>query len=359
MSENRGEPVNVALLGYGYAGKTFHAPLISNVAGLTLAKVVSSSSEKVLADFPNTTVTANHDDVFSDDSIDLIVIATPNDTHFDLAKRALNAGKHVVVDKPFTTTVDEAKELIKLSEKKNAVLSVFHNRRWDADFLTIKKLLEANTLGEVMHFESHFDRYRPEVRDRWREQAGAGTGIWFDLGSHLLDQVLQLFGKPDSIFADLEQQRDNASAVDYFHATLHYGKRRVILHGSALVAADNPRFILHGKLGSFVKFGLDTQEDSLKDGEKVNVGNWGLDIRDGSLTTYTGDKPQSTFVSTERGDYVAYYEQVRSAIRQNLPNPVSAQDALAVMELLELGAASSSAGRLMSYSPELAKKNGR
>ena len=348
--------VNVALLGYGYAGKTFHAPLISSVSGMTLAKVVSSSSEKVLADYPNSSVTASHDEVFADDSIDLVVIATPNDTHFDLAKRALNAAKHVVVDKPFTTTVDEAKELIKLAEKQNRILSVFHNRRWDADFLTIKKLLESNVLGEVMHFESHFDRYRPQVRDRWREQAGAGTGIWFDLGSHLLDQVLQLFGKPDSIFADLELQRDNAAAIDYFHAILSYGKRRVILHGSALVAADNARFTVHGKLGSFVKFGLDTQEDSLKDGEKVNVGNWGLDTRDGSLTTYNGDKPQNSFLTTERGDYVAFYEQVRSAITQGSPNPVTANDALMVMELLELGITSSNTRKAMSYTEELHRK---
>lgn len=357
MVEFKGETVNVALLGYGYAGKTFHAPLISSVAGLALTNVVSSDSEKVLKDLPKTRVISNHDDAFSNDAIELVVIATPNDTHFDLAKRALNAGKHVVVDKPFTTTVSEAKELIKLAETKKRILSVFHNRRWDADFLTIKKLLNQNTLGEVMHFESHFDRYRPEVRDRWREQAGAGSGIWFDLGSHLLDQVIQIYGTPDSINADLELQRDRASAVDYFHTILHYGNRRVILHGSALVAADSPRFTLHGKLGSFVKYGLDTQEDALKNGDKVDEGDWGIDPRDGTLTTYSGDNPHTEMLVTERGDYSAYYEKVRDAIRFDTPNPVSAQEALMVMELLELGVVSSSSGRTTSCLKEPSRTN--
>lgn len=357
MGAFKGEPVNVALLGYGYAGKTFHAPLISSVDGLNLTKVVSSDSAKVMKDFPTATVTKSHDDAFADDSIELVVIATPNDTHFDLAKRALNAKKHVVVDKPFTTTADEAKELIKLADKQNKVLSVFHNRRWDADFLTLEKLLEKKTLGEVMHLESHFDRYRPEVRQRWREQAGAGTGIWFDLGSHLLDQVLQLFGEPDSIQADLELQRDEANAVDYFHTILRYGKRRVILHGSALVAAESPRFVLHGKHGSYIKYGLDTQEDSLKNGDKVNGEKWGVDTKNGALTTYNNDEPQTSELATERGNYSAYYEGVRDAIRLNSPNPVTAHDALLVMELLELGAASSASGRAISYMPELNKTN--
>lgn len=351
----KNETVNVALLGYGYAGKTFHAPLIMGIPDLDLKVVVSSDAKKVQSDLANVSVCASHDQVFADNNINLVVIATPNDTHFDLAKRALQAGKHVVVDKPFTTTCAEAEELIELARARELVLSVFHNRRWDADFLTVRKILRDGVLGDVMHFESHFDRYRPEVRQRWREQAGVGSGIWFDLGSHLLDQTLQLFGQPDSIQADLEQQRDGAQTVDFFHVVLRYGKMRAILHASALVAAESPRFTIHGKLGSYVKFGLDPQEDALKRNDDVNGDDFGKDARDGTLTVSTappGDAPcHATTRETERGNYLAYYSGIGDAISKGACNPVPAEDALNVMRLLELGCQSSVAKKLMDCRP--------
>jgi predicted dehydrogenase len=341
--------VKVALLGYGYAGKTFHAPLIMGVPGLELSVVVSSNASKVSADLPEASVVSDHEQVFANTDVELVVIATPNDTHFDLALRALKAGKHVVVDKPFTTTCREAEQLIELARTQNLILSVFHNRRWDADFLTLKKLFAQDVLGEVMHFESHFDRYRPEVRQRWREQAGAGTGIWFDLGSHLIDQSLQLFGQPESIQADLELQRDGAQAVDYFHVVLHYGRMRAILHASALVAAESPRFTAHGKLASYVKFGLDTQEDALKRGDDVCGPEFGVDRRDGSVTIRreSGSPEEISKLSTEKGNYLAYYEGVVNSIRKDAPNPVPPEDALNVMRLLELGVQSSESGKVI------------
>ncbi len=337
--------LGVALLGYGYAGKTFHAPLLAGIEDIDLCVIMSSDATKVHKDFPDAIVEADADKVFANQEVSLVVIATPNDSHFDLAKRALNAGKHVVVDKPFTTTVAEATELIDLAEKKSLVLSVFHNRRWDADFLTVKELMDEKSLGKVMHFESHFDRYRPVVQQRWREQAGAGTGIWFDLGSHLLDQTLCLFGEPDSIQASLEIQREKGTAVDFFHVVLGYGKARVILHGSVLVPAESPRFVIHGTVGSYIKYGLDVQEAALKLGTDVHSSDWGTDNRDGVLTTYVDDSPYPKSIKTKRGNYLAYYEGVRDAIRGDAPNPVPATEAKAVMLLLERGVESHVSGK--------------
>jgi len=331
------ETLGVALLGYGYAGKTFHAPLIAGTPGLQLTSFLSSDAGKVHADYPGTDVSNDAAKLFADKRISLVVIATPNDSHFPLAKQALEAGKHVVVDKPFTTTVEEADQLIALAEQKSLVLSVFHNRRWDSDFLTVKKLLDERKLGAVMHFESHFDRYRPAVQQRWREQAGAGTGIWFDLGSHLLDQTICLFGLPESIQANLEIQRNGGTATDFFHVVLSYGKMRAILHGSVLVPAESARFTIHGTAGSYIKFGLDVQESALKLQEDVHSADWGVDTRDGVLTTYIEDKPVPENVHTVRGNYLAYYAGVRDAVLTGAPNPVPARQAKLVMELLELG----------------------
>lgn len=345
MADQVERHINVAVVGYGYAGKTFHAPLVANTDGLRLAMVVSSSAEKVVCDFPNVKVVPDVSRAFADPSIDLVVIATPNDTHFELARDALLAGKHAVVDKPFTTTISEAEALLALPQAKKQVLSVFQNRRWDSDFLTVRQLLEENRLGDIVHFESHFDRYRPEVRQRWRESPGPGGGIWFDLGPHLLDQALLLFGPPDSIYADIEQQRTGATAADFFHVMLKYGHKRVILHASALVAADGPRFIVHGRQASFVKYGLDTQEDALKRGDCPGKGYWGKDDRDGMLTTREDDVPKAVTVKTCQGNYLKYYEAIRDSILKETPVPVHASNSLVVMKLLELGCQSSESNK--------------
>ncbi|WP_407692383.1 oxidoreductase [Raoultella terrigena] len=235
MSDN----IRVAIIGYGYASKTFHAPLISGTPGMTLAAVSSSDEGKVRIDWPAVSVVAEPRQLLDDPNIDLIVIPTPNDTHFPLAKAALEAGKHVVVDKPFTVTLSQARELDAVARSRGRLLSVFHNRRWDSDFLTVKSLINEGLLGEVCYFESHFDRYRPRIRDRWRERGGPGSGIWFDLGPHLLDQAICLFGLPVSMTVDLAQLRPGAQSTDYFHAVLVYPQRRVILHATLLAAAEN------------------------------------------------------------------------------------------------------------------------
>ncbi|CNK60998.1 Oxidoreductase family, NAD-binding Rossmann fold protein [Yersinia aldovae ATCC 35236] len=334
------EMIKVGLLGYGYASKTFHAPLIMGTPGLELAGVSSSDASKVHADWPSMTVVSSPQALFDDPTIDLIVIPTPNDTHFPLAQQALAAGKHVVVDKPFTVTLSQANDLKKQADAAQRLLSVFHNRRWDSDFLTLKTLLAEGSLGNVVYFESHFDRYRPEIRQRWREQAGAGSGIWYDLGPHLLDQALQLFGLPDTLNVDLGMLRPGAQSVDYFHATLGYQGKRVVLHGTVLAAAETARYIVHGQEGSYVKYGLDPQEDRLKSGERLPQADWGYDMRDGIVTLSHDGVLTAKPLLTLPGNYPAYYAGIRDAILGTADNPVPTSDAIKVMELIELGLAS-------------------
>lgn len=339
--------LKAGIVGYGYATKTFHAPLIAAVPGMELAAVSSRDPAKVGADWPGLQVFDSPEALFACAEIELVVIPTPNDTHFPLAAHALAAGKHVVVDKPFTLTTGEAEELIALAHRYDRLLSVFHNRRWDADFLTLQAVLREGSLGRVTHFESHFDRYRPQVQARWREAAGPGGGLWYDLGSHLLDQALQLFGAPDGIWVDLARQRDGAVADDWFHAVLRYGDMRAILHGSALVAAPGPRLAAHGTGGSFVKFGLDPQEDALKAGLRPGSAGWGADPRPAQLTLHAGAESGQS-VNSVAGNYLAYYAGIRDAIRLGAPNPVPAEQALRVMRLIECGIASAREGRSLA-----------
>ncbi|MCL2900264.1 oxidoreductase [Brenneria tiliae] len=344
MSDN----VRVGLLGYGYASKTFHAPLIAGTPGLELAAISSSNADKVRADWSTIRVASDPQTLFNDPDIDLIVIPTPNDTHFPLAKQALQAGKHVVVDKPFTVTLSQAHELGLVAEHTGKLLSVFHNRRWDSDFLTLKHLLHTGSLGDVVYLESHIDRFRPQVRQRWREDGSEGSGIWYDLGPHLLDQALQLFGLPVAIQVDLAQLRPGSKATDYFHAILIYPQRRVVLHASMLAAAPSARYIVHGTRGSFVKFGLDPQEDRLKAGERPPQENWGQDRRDGVLTLHHDGVVAEQAVPTLAGDYPAYYAAIRDALHGKGENPVTVHQAIQVMELIEVGLISHEQKKVMT-----------
>ncbi len=339
------DSLNVALVGYGFVGKVFHAPLIAATDGFHLHTVVSSNAPAVQADFADVRVVPQLADALADPAIDLVVIATPNPLHAPQAHAVLDAGRHVVVDKPFTVTVDEARDVIAHAERAGKLLSVFHNRRYDSDFTTLRGLLASDALGEVTQFESHFDRFRLEVRDRWREQAGPGAGLWYDLGPHLLDQALQLFGSPLAITADIAVQRDGGITADYFHAMLRYPRLRVILHASTMMAANDLRFSVHGTGGSFVKQGLDSQEDALKAGRTPGDAQWGHDPRPGTLTTVLGDATTTRSVDGVPGDYRRYYAAVRDAIRGTSPNPVPATQALEVMQLIALGIESSETRR--------------
>ncbi|MEQ4671002.1 MULTISPECIES: oxidoreductase [Providencia] len=330
-------PIKVGIVGYGYASKTFHAPFIATLPGYELTAISSSDPNKVTLDWPNVAVASSPEKLFANPEIELVIIPTPNDTHYALASQALAAGKHVVVDKPFTVTVEEAEKLQQQALKEGKLLSVYHNRRWDAGFLTLKKLFSDGCLGDIKYYESHFDRYRPETRQRWRESAVAGGGIWYDLGPHLLDQALQFFGKPLGITADLGIIRPNAEATDYFHVLLNYSDKKVVLHATTVAAAESPLYVIHGMKGSYVKYGLDSQEDELKKGRLPTDDNWGIDKRNGYVTLSQNDELVTQEWINEKGNYGGYYLAIYEAIRNGAATPVLPQEAINIMKLIEAG----------------------
>jgi predicted dehydrogenase len=338
--------IRVALIGYGYVGRTFHAPLLRATPGLELAAIASSRPERVHADLPGIPIVASLEEALALPSIDLVVIATPNDTHVPMATTALNAGKHVVLEKPLAPTLGEARALASLAKSTQRVLAVFQNRRWDGDFLAITDLLARGALGEVSHFESHFDRYRPLVRDRWRERAGVGSGLWFDLGPHLVDQALRLFGLPDRVTANLAAQREGAQSDDWAHAILEYGRRRVILHTSVLVAARGPRFIVHGRTGSWIKHGVDAQERLLV---AALTPDGAASPDDGERAVLVdGVSGTENEISISRGDYRQFYLQVRDVLNGAGSNPVPPEQVVPVIAVLEAAIRSSAEGRAMT-----------
>ena len=337
--------IGVALIGYGYAGRVFHAPLIRATPGLELAIISSSRPERVRADLPSIPVVSSPEEACALPSVDLVVIATPNDTHVPIATTALRAGKHVVVEKPLAPTLEGAREIAALAQSLDRVLAVFQNRRWDGDFLGLTELLRSRALGDVTHFESHFDRYRPLVRDRWRERAGVGSGVWYDLGPHLVDQVLQLFGLPDRVMATVAAQRAGAQSDDWAHVVLEYSRLRVILHTSMLVAAPLPRFIVHGTTASWIKYGLDSQERQLN---SVFTPDAAAKVEDPERAVLVdGENGRETEMPVRRGDYSQFYLRLRDALQGTGSNPVPPQQALGVMAIVELAIHSSSAGRAL------------
>lgn len=345
--------LNVALIGFGYVGQTFHAPLIDSVEGLSLALIASSDAGKVHARWPQVRVTADYLAAATDPAIDLVVIASPNDSHYPLACAALLAGKHVVIDKPFTVSVDEARDLVELAETRGRLLSVFHNRRWDGDFLGAQAALRSGALGDVRECISRFDRFAPVPRDRWRERPGPGAGLWFDLGPHVVDQALCLFGLPQTVMADMAGLRDGAAGVvDWAQVVLGYDaggvQRRVTLHVTRLAAWNAPRFELHGTAGSWCSTGLDTQEDQLKAGMVPGAPDWGSDPRPVWQVLGTA---AAVDVPRPRGDYRQYYLGIRDALRGTGPNPVPATEALQVMAVMDCAMRSAAEGRTLRFSP--------
>ncbi len=346
--------LRVGLIGYGFSGRTFHAPVIGAVPGMTLAAVASSRPDEVRADWPDAAVVPDAAALVARGDIDLVVVATPNAQHFECAKAALEGGKHVVVDKPLTLDAVQARELAALAQRHDRLLSVYQNRRYDADFLTLKDVLASNRLGRPVYFESRFERFRPRVQDRWREQSVPGAGLWIDLGAHLVDQAVQLFGRPDTLQLDCGALRDGAKVEDHFHALLRYesglyAPLRVVLHAGTLAAHPAARYVLHGTRGSYVKHGFDQQEEALRAGEKPGGEAWGEDPSQGELALgAVGNWVQSNQWPNRSGNYVDYYAAVRDAIRGTGPNPVPPDQAVALMELLDLGTRSAREGRALA-----------
>ncbi|AOJ61150.1 oxidoreductase [Burkholderia ubonensis] len=341
--------LRIGLMGFGFAGATFHAPVIAASGRTQVAAIATGQPDRARAAYPDARIVADLDALLALDDIECVVIATPNDTHFPLARQVLDAGRHVVVDKPVTLTSDEALALARLANARSRVFAPFHNRRWDGDFLTVRRVVESGELGRITYVTSHFDRFRPQVRVRWREEAARGGGLLLDLGPHLIDQALALFGLPDTVSATVKTRRDDGSAPDFVHLQLGYPDKDVALHASALSALEPARFTLHGTRGSYQKFGLDTQEDQLKAGLSPDDVEFGGGNPPGVLRVLDGDVETERPVPTLDGQYAEFYRALAAAIREGAPFPVTPQDAVDVMTIIELAAQSEHDGRRLPF----------
>lgn len=335
--------IKVGIIGFGMAGRVFHAPVINSLLQLQLSKIVTGNektAEYIRLQYPQCQVVRETEAVLNDEEIELVVVATPNTSHKELAAKALKAGKHVVVEKPFTITSQEADELIELAGKQQRILSVHQNRRWDSDFLTVKSIIEGQLLGRLVEYEAHYDRFRNRLKENaWREENQPGAGILYDLGSHLIDQALVLFGTPQEIYADIRVQRPVAKVDDHFEIILYYPQLKVTLKSGSLVREPLPHFILLGEQGSFVKYGMDVQEAALKKGlTPKDLEDWGREPEDqwGILNTNVNGVHFRGRVESIPGDYSAYYQNVCWAIMKEEALLVKPQESRNVIRVIEL-----------------------
>ena len=321
------------LVGFGFSAKTFHLPFLEYLSDFTVTAVVSSKPDDVNRALPNAIVYASLEEALESQKFDLVVITTPNHLHSSQAFLALTHGCHVLVEKPFTLSTKDAEQLVSLANKKNKRLCVFHNRRFDGDFLTLKQLMEEGRLGKIKRFESRFDRFRPVPRNRWRENAGPGSGIFWDLGPHLIDQALQLFGKPKAVSANVLTLRDGGQSDDTFDITLHYSDKVVNLGSSAFQAGATLRFDLQGTKASYRKFYLDPQEDQLRQNMRLDSEKWAVTsaAEHGILT----NEGQAEVIQTCRGQYILFFEQLAYAINKQGPLPADAESVVEVIHIIE------------------------
>jgi predicted dehydrogenase len=338
-------PIRTALVSFGISSRTFHAPFLTTMPGYSLDAVVERNSDLASGKYPWIRTYRSLEALLSDDAIELVVITAPNDTHFPYAKACLEAGKHVVVEKPFTIRSSEALELCRLSERTGRICSVYHNRRYVADFLTMRDILAQGMLGELHTFTAHYDRFRPDPRTYgfWREFPEPGAGVLYDLGSHLIDQSLVLFGAPRAVLADIRRQKPYSQVDDYFDIQLDYGFLRVTLHSSMLVREMGPRYQLHGTRGSFLKYGEDPQEDRLKAGDLPVGEDWCEEDESfhGLLhTEMEGDVVRRTWPS-RKGDFRGYYQNLHHTIRQGEHLRETPQHGHNVVRMIELSFESS------------------
>lgn len=336
--------IKVGLIGYGFGGRVFHAPIIESVSGMKLYKVYETRSENVKhlkEKYSNVSVVSSVAEVLNDPEIQLIVVATPNKFHFELAKRAMENGKDVVVEKPFTIITQEADELITLSKEKNRILSVNHNRRWDSDFKTVEKVVKSNLLEDIIEVEIHYERFRPEISNNWRDEGEAGSGMLYDLGSHLIDQAQYLFGLPQEVFANLEIQRPGGKSIDYFEVILKYSKIIVTLKSGMLVREPAPHYVINGTKGSFIKYGMDVQEEALiSDLLPKNVEGWGTEPKElqGKINTEVNGVHFIGKVESEAGDYREFYKNVYKAVLREeslIVTPKQARNTIRIIEMAE------------------------
>lgn len=329
--------IKTALLSYGMSGKVFHAPFIESHLGYELIGAWERSKKLIQKDYPNVKSYSSLDELLSDD-IDLVIVNTPVDTHYQYAKQILHSGKHLIVEKAFTSSANEAKELKVLAHQKGLKLSVFQNRRWDSDFKTVKKVLNDNILGNIVEAEIRFDRYNPSLSPKkWKESNNSGAGILKDLGPHIIDQALTLFGYPDALFADIRNLRENSQVDDNIDILLYYKDKRVRLHAGFFNKEQLPAYTLQGRNGSFFKSRADIQEDVLKMDIKPNTKDWGKEPveKEGVLNVIIDGKTIKKTIPTLYGNYYDYFEAVYQSITQDKVEPVTADDGLKVMQIIE------------------------
>jgi len=344
--------IECGLIGFGLGGRAFHAPFLASVPGLKLAAVLQRTGNDATGIYPGTKIVRSLEELLALSSVRLIAISTPNHTHFPFVKACLEAGRDVVVDKPFATSVAEARELVALAQKTGRFLTVYQERRLDGDFLTLEEMISGGELGRVIRFEETFDRCRPAIRDSWKEKPGPGTGVFYDLGPHLIDHALKLFGPPEMLLADIRAERDGAPNDDAFDVTFYYANgMRAYLSSTTMAPIPRPHFRVLGTKGSYVKQGLDPQEALLRAGKPVGGEEWGIEKEEewGILAQFDASHSTQKRVPTLRGDYRKFYENARDVLLGKGKPLVTPEEALRVMYALEIAVESSTKRRALAW----------
>ncbi len=344
------QTIGVGLVSYGMSGHVFHAPLLSVNPGFRIISILERTRSLSMEMYPESKIIRNYHELLKDDSIELVVVNTPDRFHFGMAREALEAGKHVILEKPFVLDSRKGDELISLANDQKRMLSVFQNRRWDGDFLTVREILDKGLLGRLVEYEAHFDRYRNFIPENtWKEDPASGTGILYNLGSHLIDQALVIFGNPEHINADIRIQRTGGKIDDAFTLWLGYPDVKVTIKAGYLVKQPGPRYLLHGTEGSFLKHGIDPQEEALKKGILPAGPEWGEEAREewGHLNTAIG--PQDGPYRTLPGNYPAYYENIYQVLTGKAELSVTADQANSVVKVIEAAIESSQSGHRIRF----------
>lgn len=341
--------IKTGIASYGLSGRVFHAPFIHANEAFELTAICERSKNEASKTYPYVKIVSSFDELISDASLELIIVNTPDVTHYDYCKAALEAGKHVIVEKPFVFTVAEGEELIQLAAQKGRMLTVFQNRRWDGDFMTVRKVLNENKLGRIVEFRAGFQRFRTQIADTWKERNDSFVGIVYNLGPHLVDQAICLFGKPTGVFAQIKKQRDGSQIDDFFHIILKYSDMQVTLTAGMLMKEPIASFVLHGTKGSFIKPGIDPQEDQLKGGMLPTDEVYGFDTPEmyGTLVLDENGETIRETIETIRGDYRLYFDAVANSIRQQQAPPISPAENLLVIRILEAAYQSNDENRVV------------
>lgn len=346
------KPIATAIASYGMSGIVFHGPLLEKHKGFDIRKILERHKHDSKGKYPGATLVRDYDEILKDPGIELVIVNTPDYLHFEMTMKALEAGKHVIVEKPFTLKSEESDKIIDLARKNERMVSVFQNRRWDGDFLTVKKVIDDGSLGRLVAFESHFDRFRNYIQESWKEEKRLGAGTLYNLGSHMIDQALQLFGMPEYLFADVRAQRTGSEVDDSFDIFLHYPDVKCLVRGSYLVKEPGPRYILHGTHGSFLKYGLDPQEQALKEGHVPGTANWGAEEPSefGTMRSEFSGTDATQRIPTIPGNYLVYYDNIYNHLRNGSELLVKPGEARDVIKIIEAAYTSAEQGQSVWFS---------